>query len=309
MSSLALAWLLFAASAGLALAGIWQINRARAERATIAARTSFERRESRRRDLLRDLDRRLRRRRFGDQLGQRLLSAGIEARPIDFLLMAGSVALATLVLGSAILATWAAVLLAIGSYRACLWWVDRKRAQRREEMIGQLPELARTISNGVSAGLSTQAALELATRELRPPISDELATVVAEARVGQSLTEALERLRKRVPSRELGVLVSTIVIQQRAGGDSVRALQDMSQTLEDRKDLIREVRTVMAGSVFSGWVVAALGLLTLVGLNLLQPGLLETMTSDFVGIAALVFSISVYAIGLFMIHRFTRVET
>jgi tight adherence protein B len=309
MSSLAVAWLLFAVAVGLVLAGVWQIYRARAETAAIAARTTFDPPQSRRRDLLRDLDRRLRATRYGDDLQQRLLSAGIDARPIDFVLMALAVVLAALVVGSAILASWAAVLLAIGAYRACIWWVDRKRAQRREEMIGQLPELARTISNGVSAGLSTQAALELAARELRPPISDELATVVAEARVGQSLTDALERLRKRVPSRELGVLVSTIVIQQRAGGDSVRALQDMSQTLEDRKDLIREVRTVMAGSVFSGWVVAALGLLTLVGLNLLQPGLLETMTSDFVGIAALVFSISVYAVGLFLIHRFTRVET
>ena len=309
MSSLDLAWLLFSLVGLLVLLAVWQLNRASSERASMEARSSFDPPEGRRRNLLRALDRRLRRRKFGDNLGQRLVSAGLEIRVVDFVMIALGIAFVTFAVGSAVLASWAALLLAMLSYRVCLVWVDRKRAQRREELIGQLPELARTISNGVSAGLSTQASLELAARELSPPISDELATVVAEARVGQSLADALERLRERVPSREVGVLVSTIVIQQRSGGDSVRALQDMAQTLEDRKDLIREVRTVMAGSVFSGWVVAGLGVLTLVGLNLLRPGLLEKMTSSFLGVAALTISGSVYAIGLVLISRFTRVET
>lgn len=309
MSSLGAAYLGFLGVSLCALAGVWQLNRASADRATMAARTTFEAPEGRSHDLLRAFDRRLRSTAYGDSLNQRLLSAGLEIRSIDFVLIAAGIALFTLVVGSAIMASWAAFVLAIVSYRVCLIWVDRKRSQRREEMIGQLPELARTISNGVSAGLSTQAALEIAARELRPPISEELATVVAEARVGQSLTDALERLHKRVPSREVGVLVSTIVIQQRAGGDSVRALQDMSQTLEDRKDLIREVRTVMAGSVFSGYVVAGLGVLTIVGLNLLEPGLLEKMTTGVLGIAALTISGTIYAVGLVLIHRFTRVET
>lgn len=309
MDPLALAYLLMLVVAASGLIGVWQLSRASSEKASMATRATFDPPESRRVDMLRSLDRRLRRTKRGDALNQRLLSAGLDVRPIDFVLIAVTIALTTLIAGNALVAGWAAILLSILSYRLCLVWVDRKRAQRREEMIGQLPELARTISNGVSAGLSTAAALELAARELRPPISDELATVVTEARVGQSITEALERLRKRVPSREVGVLVSTIVIQQRAGGDSVRALQDMSQTLEDRKDLIREVRTVMAGSVFSGWVVASLGILTLVGLNLLQPGLLERMTSTFVGVASLTISGSIYAVGLLLIHRFTRVET
>ena len=45
--------------------------------------------------------------------------------------------------------------------------------------------------------------------------------------------------------------MTTLVIQQRAGGDTVRALNELGHTLEARKDLLREIRTLLSGSVFT----------------------------------------------------------
>ena len=78
--------------------------------------------------------------------------------------------------------------------------------------------------------------------------------------MGQPIEDALEALRDRLPSRELGVLMTTLVIQQRAGGDTVRALNELGHTLEARKDLIREIRTLLAGAVYTSYVVAGIGL-------------------------------------------------
>ena len=58
--------------------------------------------------------------------------------------------------------------------------------------------------------------------------------------------------------------MTTIIIQQRAGGDTVRALQELGATLEARKDLIREIRTLLSGSVFTSYVVAGIGVATIV---------------------------------------------
>ena len=58
----------------------------------------------------------------------------------------------------------------------------------------------------------------------------------------------MENLGERLPSRELSVLVSTLAIQQRSGGDLVRALSDMAATLEARRETQREVKTLMAGA-------------------------------------------------------------
>ena len=40
----------------------------------------------------------------------------------------------------------------------------------------------------------------------------------------------------------------------------MRALQELGGTLEARKDLIREIRTVLSGSVFTSYIVAGIGI-------------------------------------------------
>ena len=102
-------------------------------------------------------------------------------------------------------------------------------------------------------------------------------------RLGQPLDRALERLQERLPSREVAVLMTTIIIQQRAGGDTVRALQELGGTLEARKDLIREIRTVLSGSVFTSYVVAGIGIATIVLMNVFTPGVMREMTSSLAG--------------------------
>ena len=308
MSSVSLAFLLLLFSGVLGILGIWQLAQSGAERRAIAARARPDPGPGRTRSLRLALGRRFRASRIGRGIEERLQLAGSDLSPFDFALLSAAAALTAFLVANALMSWWVAVLLGLAAVRGCLAWLDRKRAQRREEMIGQLPELARAMSNAVAAGLSTTAALELASRELQPPIADELRAVVGEARLGQSLNEALDRLASRVPSREIGVLVSTIVIQQRSGGDTVRALQDMSQTLEARKDLLREVRTIMAGSVFSGWIVVGLGVGTLLLMNLIRPGLLDVMTSNLLGVFTLCLVGGAYALGLVLVRRVTRVE-
>ena len=86
-----------------------------------------------------------------------------------------------------------------------------------------------------------------------------------------------------MPSREVAVLVTTLVIQQRAGGDTVSALRDMSETLERRKDLRREIKTILAGALATGYTVAALGVGTLVFMNVISPGIVARMLDGWLG--------------------------
>ena len=115
-------------------------------------------------------------------------------------------------------------------------------------------------------------AMELAARELADPAGAEMQAVVQEMRLGQPLEDSLEALRDRLPSREVAVLMTTLIIQQRAGGDTVRALSSSATTLEARKDLLREIRTMLSGAVFTSYLVAGIGGGTIVLVNLISPG-------------------------------------
>jgi len=252
----------------------------------------------------------LRRRPAGRKLGNWLQGAGSPLSPADLLLLCFSgtifltVALSTFMPRGVSLIV--AVLVVIGVARAL---VERKRAQRREEFIGQLPEVARVLSNGTSAGLSLAGAMELAARELPPPASIEMGVVVQETRLGMPLESSLERLRDRLPSREVAVLMTTLIIQQRAGGDTVRALSELGQTLEARKDLLREIRTMLSGAVFTSYLVAGMGAGTILMINAISPGVMRELTTTLLGLLALGFSATLYVIAFVLIKRTTKVET
>jgi tight adherence protein B len=191
---------------------------------------------------------------------------------------------------------------------ACFAWLARRLDKRREEFIAQLPEVARLLSNGASAGLSIPAAMELAVKEIDAPASQELQTVIDELTYGRSLTDALDHLQRRLPSREIAVLMTTLIIQHRTGGDVVRALQELSSTLDARRETMREVRTVMAGAVYTSYIVPLVGVGSLFVLNTVNSRTLSQMTTRPVGIAALVIAAGLYAVGWVAIKRTTRID-
>jgi tight adherence protein B len=293
----------------VALAGIATYVSGAARRAELASRGAAEGDETMLGRLRRALDRRLRRTRHGQRLGVWLSSAGTRVAAADFVLaVTGLALLLGLLLRLVAPGPMAFVLGIAGAVGAARIHVERLRARRSDEFVAQLPDLARVLANGASAGLSLPAAVQLAARELPEPAAAEMRVVVQELRVGQPIEDALEALRDRLPSRELGVLMTTLVIQQRAGGDTVRALNELGATLEARKDLLREIRTVLSGAVYTSYVVAGIGLAGIVLMNLLSPGVVRELTSTLPGIVALTVSGALWAIAFVLIRRTTRVS-
>ncbi len=132
--------------------------------------------------------------------------------------------------------------------------------------------------------------------------------MIDELTFGRSLGDSLASLQRRLPSREIAVLMSTLIIQQRAGGDVVRALQELSDTLDARRETLREVRTLMAGAIYTSYIVPLLGIGALLLLNSVESQTLDRMTSKPLGIAALVVAGILYAFGWLTIRRTTRIE-
>ena len=113
------------------------------------------------------------------------------------------------------------------------------------------------LANGAAAGLSMPAGAGMASRELADPGGLELKRVVDELRRRPVAGGRARRTSAPgCPRARSSVLMTTIAIQQRAGGDTVRALSELATTLDARKDLRREVTTLLSGVVFTSYVVA-----------------------------------------------------
>jgi tight adherence protein B len=102
--------------------------------------------------------------------------------------------------------------------------------------------------------------------------------------------------------------MTTIVIQQRAGGDTVKALGELASTLDARKDLRREISTLLSGVVFTSYIVAGIGGATILLVNGISPGVTKEMTSSALGLAGLFVASVLWTIAFVLIRRTTRVH-
>lgn len=254
------------------------------------------------------VDRRLRRTKLGRRIELKLAATGLEITPGEFFVYA-LVAMAGLwMAASSILASFfgpVAALIGLWGTNAFLNW---QRTKRTDRFINQLPELSRILANATQAGLALRTALSMAADELEDPAGEELARVARRLSVGESLDEALSELTERLPSRELVVLVTTLVLSNRAGGTVVSSLRNLTETLEERKETRREVKTQLSQVTVTAYAVPGFGFGAMLLMNAVMPGALDRMTGALIGQAAVVVSLILYAIGFIVIRRLSRID-
>jgi tight adherence protein B len=254
------------------------------------------------------LDRRFRRTPPGRWVERQLVLAGVERPP---LVVAAATVVATVVLCWLLAQTLAPLFGVVGlvvGAQGLRVFLARARNRRRELFVAQMPELARVLANATSAGLSLRTALEMAAEELSDPARTELRRISDQLAFGASLDSALQSVEERLPSREVAVLVSTLLVSARSGGSLVSALRDIADTLDTRKEVRREIRTVLAQALATGYMVIGMGVALLFMLNLVRPGTVEKMTVQPLGQAALVVAGALYTAGALAVRRMTRIE-
>lgn len=253
-------------------------------------------------------DRWLRATRAGARLERRIASTGLDVTVGEFAVCTVAAAAGLWLVAAAFLAPFfgpPAGVVAVCSAHAFL---GRQRRKRIERFIGQLPELSRILANATQAGLALRTALGLAADEMEAPAGEELARVADRLAVGHSVEEALGELADRLPSRELVVLVTTLVLSNRAGGTVVSSLRNLTVTLEERKETRREVRTQLSQVTVTAYVVPLMGVGTLLLMDRIAPGSLERMTGSWPGQLAVIAAFCLYGLGFFFIRRMSKID-
>ncbi|WP_202238990.1 type II secretion system F family protein [Actinacidiphila reveromycinica] len=301
------------AAATLALAlGVWGVHAwwgGRADRAALVERLAGDLGDDRAaRPAFAALDRRVRRYAWGRRLAGRLAATGTNLTPGQFTAAVAGVVAAAWVVAATLLAPFFGPIAAILAGWAGLSFLSWRRRVRNERFIAQLPELARVLANATQAGLALRTAVSMAADELEAPAGEELKQVADAMAVGHSVEDALGELQLRLPSRELVVLVSTLVLSSRAGGSVVESLRNLTVTLEERKETRREIRTQMSQVTVTAYAVPVIGIGSLLLLNRIMPGSLSAMTGSNIGRICVLVSLGLYVVGFALIRRMSRID-
>lgn len=136
-------------------------------------------------------------------------------------------------------------MLIFGIIGLLLPWLYIKRIQirRTKEFELQIENFLDVMVNGLRAGYSTMQAMEVVSRELPAPLSNEFRRVVQEMQLGIPMEEALDHLTERIPSPILWAVVTAMKIQREVGGNLSEALDNKLARLKTYSKIEREIGT------------------------------------------------------------------
>jgi tight adherence protein C len=127
------------------------------------------------------------------------------------------------------------------------WWLPlvsmRSRAERRLARIDyELPEMIDVLIVTVEAGLGFTASLQLAAREVRGPLADELRLALQEQRMGLSTNESLRNMLARANTPAMESFVRSILQGETLGVSIGQIMRELALEMRKRRRAAAEER-------------------------------------------------------------------
>lgn len=180
--------------------------------------------------------------------------------------------------------------------------------RRRKKFTNQLGDMLTMVANALRAGFSFMQAFELISREMDAPMGREVQLVVNEVNLGNTLESALDNMQRRVASPDFELVVTAVLIQRQVGGDLAQILDTISDTIQDRIRMRREVMTLTAQGRLSGWVLAAVPFALSVINYIVNPGYLKPLIESDIGHMFIIGAIIMEIIGFIIIQRIVDIK-
>lgn len=244
-----------------------------------------------------------------------LLRAGITIRPTQFFLLRLALALLGLLLGLAftpsvpfLLRLVVAGALAVVGYLAVRPFLSIKRQRRVQAFEKTFPDALDVMVGALESGASFNAAMELVSREMEAPLSTEFARVLRDASMGVSYENALNNLHERLPSDDLGMLVSAVSIQMRVGGNLAEVLKTLSNTVRERVRIRGEIKTLTSQQNLSAKIITGLPFLLGIALYALNRDYMQHLFDPGIPRLLAVTGLIFVGIGNFVIRRIIAIE-
>ena len=158
-----------------------------------------------------------------------------------------------------------------------------KRKRRVIKFQEQLPDAIDMLVSSMKAGYSFQAAMKFIGEEVPLPLGPEFMRFYEEQRLGMEVRTALMALQARVPSLDLKMLVTAILIQRETGGNLAEVLDKISALMRERVALKGEIATLTAESKLSARILSALPLVVFALVSVINPGFMKPMVESEMG--------------------------
>ncbi len=180
--------------------------------------------------------------------------------------------------------------------------------RRKRAFTEQLGDCLNTVANALRAGYSFQQAMDVVAKEMEPPISAEFERVMTDITMGVTLEGALEQMNRRVGSADFDLVVTAVLIQREVGGNLAQILDTISDTINERIRMKREINALTAQGRLSSWVLIALPFAMAVFCWTFNHDQMMVFVDEEIGHYAAIFAIVMEILGYFVIQKIVDIE-
>lgn len=201
-----------------------------------------------------------------------------------------------------------AVTAALGTAMFPLIFLRAQRERRLKKFNLALPGAIDIIARSLRAGHALSAALEIVGEQAAEPARSEFRTLCRQQNLGLPFREAVLALLERVPSADLQLVVTSMLVQRETGGNLVEILDRTNQVMRERIRLEGEVRIYTAQGRLTAWILGLLPAFLYVMLRLANPAYMRIMTVDPMGRKLMIGCAFQILFGFLVIRRIVKVK-
>ncbi len=247
---------------------------------------------------------------FMDRIETDLERANMAIRVNEFILMCVGTAVVgflfvMFILGQhpvvAVLAGGAALFLPVAMLNIKIWLRMGKAAAQFADILDALISCFKT-------GFGFNRAIQTIADNFDDPWGTEFGKIAAEMNLGANQETVLYNLSRRIPSPDVDLFVTALLIQKETGGNMAELLGNLSHTIRERYKLKRKVSAISAQGKLSAGIVTCVPFFLMGLIYLFLPDPVTKFVINPIGIIILIAAGVWMAIGICVLFKIVQIE-
>lgn len=200
------------------------------------------------------------------------------------------------------------IIAATGGAFLPILYARMKRARRMRKLEEQLPEAIDLMARALRAGHPFASGIKMIADEMTAPVGTEFQRVFEEQRFGLAVSDALLSMVDRTTLLDVRIFVTAVLIQREVGGNLAEILDNLSYTIRERFRIRGEIRTRSAQGRMTGYLLAALPILTGLAFVVMSPEYIMLLFQDPMGHLIVAGALMLQIIGFLWIRKVVAID-
>jgi tight adherence protein B len=184
-----------------------------------------------------------------------------------------------------------------------LGFAQMKARTRLRAFDNQLADLLVTLAASMKAGHSFRQGIQSVVDEGMEPAAREFKRVLTDTQLGRPMEDSLTEMAERVGSKDFTFVVTAVTIQRQVGGSLASLFDMVAETVRQRQQFARRIRSLTAMGRMSAYVLVGLPFFLAFVMTVINRKFMAPLFHRHTGHVMLLAGLTMMAVGSAMLKK------